>query len=113
MGDTEKAFMTITDPAAIDRVVAQSRQGPVILFKHDFACSISAMAYRELSRLPNDVLLIDVERAKEVASAVAERTGVEHESPQVLILRDGACVWAASHFDIHADVVAGAVRRNA
>ena len=104
----EGPFVPVADRAGLDRLFAASAERPVVLFKHDFACPISANAYRELAALPGEVPLIDVERQKELAAEVASRTGIEHESPQVIVLRDGRPVYAASLWDITAEDVARA-----
>ena len=106
---TNEHFTPVAAVAELDSLFAQSRDEPVILFKHDPYCPISAAAYRQMSRLPGDIPLIDVARAKDVAREVAERTGVRHESPQVLVLRDGQAAWSASHYEITADAVTEAV----
>ncbi len=106
--DPEEHFVPVTDRDDLDRLLAESVEQPVVLFKHDFACPISANAYRELAALPDEVPLIDVERQKGLADEVASRTGIEHESPQVIVLRDGRPVYAASRWDITGEEVAGA-----
>ena len=110
--DTAKApeghFAPVADRAGLDRLFAASAERPVVLFKHDFACPISANAYRELAALPGEVPLIDVERQQELADEVASRTGIEHESPQVIVLRDGRPVYAASLWGITGEEVARA-----
>ena len=60
--------------------------------------------------LDTDVVLIDVRRFHRLGQAVARRSGVRHESPQVLVLRDGAAAWDADHWRIMAEAVAAAVR---
>ncbi len=102
-------FDPITDAETLDRLFAESARSPVVLFKHDPYCSISAAAYRELAKLPDEVRMIDVAHDAPIARAVAERTGVRHESPQVIVLRDGAAVWHTSHFRISAQTVANAI----
>ncbi len=106
-------FAPVASPAALDELFAASGEGPVVLFKHDPVCSISAKAHEELSRLGGEVPLVDVEGAQEVAAAVAERTGVPHESPQAIVLRGGAAVWSASRAEVTAAGVAAAVREHA
>jgi bacillithiol system protein YtxJ len=54
-----------------------------------------------------------VQSARELSRRVAEQTGIRHESPQAIILRNGQAVWSASHFDITAEAVEQAVRENA
>ena len=98
-------FVPVTDIVALDSLFQSSQDHPVIVFKHDPYCSISASAYRQMAQLPDEVALVDVAHDRDVARAIAERTGVRHESPQVMVLRDGEAVWDASHFRIKADEV--------
>lgn len=103
-------FTPITDAAALDALFAASAQKPVILFKHDPYCPISARAFREMARVADDVAIIDVANDQDIARAIAERTGIRHESPQAIVLRDGAAAWSASHGRIKADDVAQAAQ---
>ncbi len=52
--------------------------------------------------------LVDVRAERPQSQRIAARTGVRHESPQLIILRRGSVLWSASHDDITAD----AIRRN-
>ncbi len=101
----EEHFVPVADRADLDRLFTESAEQPVVLFKHDFACHISANAYRELAAVPGEVALIDVGRQQGIAAEVASRTGIEHESPQVIVLRNGQPVYAASHWDITGEEV--------
>ena len=105
----ESPCTPVTGRAQVDQLVAQSAQHPVILFKHDTSCPISQAAYRELQQFTQDVALIDVAREHDLSQELAERIGVQHESPQVLVIRDGHAVWPASQYAITQDAVAQAV----
>jgi bacillithiol system protein YtxJ len=86
--------------------VNKPRLNGVLLFKHSTRCIISKMALRELEKdwhysydeLP--VFLIDVLRNREISSQIADIYNVRHESPQILLLKDGVCVGNASHGDV-------------
>ena len=52
--------------------------------------------------------LVDVRAERPLSQLIAARTGVRHESPQIITLRSGAVVWSASH----GDITAGAIQRN-
>ncbi len=106
--DPEEHFVPVADRDDLDRLFAESAEQPVVLFKHDFACPISASAYRQLAAVQCEVPLIDVERQKGLADEVASRTGIEHASPQVIVLRNGRPVYAASLWDITGEEVARA-----
>ena len=104
-------FLRIDDRSALDNLLSDSKQKPVILFKHSNACPISARAYREMEKL-DDVNLLEIQAAPEISREVEKLTGVRHESPQVILLRDGKAVWDASHFDVNAATVSQALESN-
>jgi len=107
--EPRSTFTPVADAAALDALWERSGAGPVVLFKHDPFCSISLVAYREVANVDRDVAVVDVARAKALAKDVATRTGVRHESPQVIVLRDGAAAWEASHWEITAGAIADAL----
>jgi len=102
-------FFRIDDKTALENLLTDSRQKPVIVFKHSNACSISARAYREMEKFEGQVNILEVQSAREVSRELANLTGIRHETPQVIVLRDGKAVWNASHFDVTAGDVAKAV----
>ncbi|MDT5060256.1 MAG: hypothetical protein QOH63_715 [Acidobacteriota bacterium] len=106
-------FTQITDTADLDQLVERSRKTPVILFKHSTTCPISSAAYKQMSKVAAaEVSLVVVQSARDVSKEIASRTGIEHESPQAIVLRNGEPVWSASHFDITASAVEQAVREH-
>jgi bacillithiol system protein YtxJ len=87
----------------------------LVLFKHSTQCGLSAMAYQEMAQFAQEhreveVHIVNVLESRAVSDEVERRTGVEHESPQVLIVGDGAVVRHASHRGVTAAALAGHVR---
>lgn len=105
-----KQFTPINDPQAFADLLTQSQQEPVILFKHDFTCPISAAARRQLERVPNKVYLVDVSD-QPLSLGIADQLGVEHQSPQVIVLRQGRPVWDAALYDISTTGVQAAIQQ--
>jgi bacillithiol system protein YtxJ len=103
------AFQTIVDTGALDGLLDNSRQRPIVVFKHSLACPISAAAYREMQKLDGEVVLVEVQNARQVSRELADRTGIRHESPQVIVFRNGKAVWNASHYDVKAQAVTRAL----
>ena len=107
-------FNAVTDAAALEELFARSKDAPVVVFKHSTTCPISARAHRQMTQLSRervgDVALVVVQTARQVSNELARRTGIEHQSPQAIILRGGKAVWDASHFDITTDAVERAVQ---
>lgn len=112
MGTAENEFQTIANRDELDSLFVRSHDGPVLLFKHSNACPISSAAYQQMSRVKRYVGLVVVQQNRDVSREVESRTGVRHESPQALIIRDGAAVWTASHFGVTTDAVERALDEN-
>jgi thioredoxin 1 len=104
-----KSPMPLVDVQALDAAIAESRERPVLLFKHSRYCGVSCEALDELqSHIAgrNDAgvsyKMITVQTHSPVSDAAALRLGLRHETPQAILLRDGKVVWNASHFRITA-----------
>jgi bacillithiol system protein YtxJ len=85
-----------------------------IIFKHSPTCGISLLAHREVSRFCDmqpdaPVYLISVRRQRDIARYIAQRTGVQHESPQIVVLRRGDVLASSSHNAITVEWIASAV----
>nr|MBC7614182.1 bacillithiol system redox-active protein YtxJ [Pseudopedobacter sp.] len=84
----------------------KANTGYSVIFKHSTRCSISMMAKKrvdmDLSDLPADVkpYFLDLINHRNLSSQVAEVFQVHHESPQLLLIKDGECVLDQSHGDI-------------
>ncbi len=102
-------WQALTDPEQLDALIEQSRVSPQVIFKHSTRCSISSMALHRLERseTPAGAVfhLLDLLRYRPLSQAIAERFAVHHESPQVLIIRHGECVYDESHSGINMDEI--------
>ncbi|MBC7775926.1 MAG: bacillithiol system redox-active protein YtxJ [Phycisphaerae bacterium] len=90
----------------IERIKKRSQEVPCLIFKHSDRCNISAIAqYRleddwDFGPGEMEAYFLDVLKFRPVSLKVAETFQVHHESPQVLLIMDGACIYDASHLDI-------------
>jgi len=105
-------WSTLNRPEQIQEIIEESKQKPVIIFKHSTSCNISATAKGRLERQWNDANLenvtpyyLDLLLYRPISQQVASTFGVEHESPQLLLIRDGKCQYDASHLGIRLDEV--------
>ena len=92
----------------LQTVKDNSKENPVLIFKHSTRCSISKAALDRLERNwkqdeMSDVKLfyLDLIRHRDVSNQIAEDFSVVHESPQVLLIKDGQSVYDRSHIDIN------------
>jgi len=102
-------FLKVKDKQALDELVKNSESKPVVIFKHSNARGISASIFKEMEQLGDQVNLVEVQSARDISRELANMTGIRHETPQVIVLRDGKAVWNASHFGIKAAEVKKAV----
>ena len=103
----------------LDRLLAQTSDRPLLLFKHSLTCGTSAEALDELlDHINGDGLdaryaILTVQSQRELSNAVSARLGVRHETPQALLIRHGRVIWSASHFRVTAAAVQSAIRSHA
>ena len=98
----------LSDLDGLEAAIAESRERPVLVFKHSRTCGVSCEALDELlvhldgSGKRAAYKLITVQSHRRVSDAAAHRLGIRHETPQAILLRDGRPIWSASHFRITA-----------
>lgn len=104
----DRLFHPLTTMDDLDEALDRAQHEPVVVYKHSRICPLSArMQKTEVATLdrPDDppVYRVVVQDARAVSDAVAERFGVRHESPQVLLVYEDAVLHDASHGRIAAD----------
>lgn len=100
-------WQPLTQPEQLQEIVRESHEQPVIIFKHSTTCSISAAAKGKLDRQWDEaglenakIYYLDLLRYRPISSEIARQFGVQHESPQLLLIQDGECSYNASHMGI-------------
>lgn len=87
-----------------------SNQVPQVIFKHSTRCSISSMAMNRLERelAPENAVFyyLDLLQYRSVSNEVAEMFQVYHESPQVLVIKNGTCIYDESQYGISMQEIA-------
>jgi bacillithiol system protein YtxJ len=96
-------FVDLNNSEQLDEVFEVSKTKPIILFKHSTTCPISANIFEEVSNVDSTIFLVVVQDSRELAKAIAEKTGIKHESPQAIVVKDGKSIYHASHYDITAE----------
>jgi bacillithiol system protein YtxJ len=98
-------FIELNSIEKLEELFEKSNKTPVVLFKHSVTCPISTGVYTEVSEVESDVNLVIVQKARDISNAIANKTGIRHESPQAIVLKNGKPVYHASHYDITAEDV--------
>lgn len=92
----------------LDEIIALSNEKPVLIFKHSTRCSISRFALKQFENefdLHNkiDAYFLDLLEFRDISNEIASRFGIMHQSPQLLLIKEGKVLYDASHSDIQAD----------
>jgi bacillithiol system protein YtxJ len=97
-------WIHLTDEEQLKQVITKSQITPQVIFKHSTRCSISAVALQRLQKVsqPSDIdfYFVDLIAYRGLSNKIAEVFSVTHESPQVLLIKNGECVFEESHMSI-------------
>lgn len=97
-------WISLTEIDELIHIKERSFQRPQILFKHSTRCGTSSLVLNRLDRakeIPEaDFYFLDLIRYRNISDAIADLFNVYHESPQVLVIKDGKCHYEESHLGI-------------
>jgi bacillithiol system protein YtxJ len=107
--ETGVHWNTLTELKQLDELAKESFEQLVFIFKHSTRCNISRMALKQFehhySLEENDAkgYFLDLIAHRDISNEIADRFSVIHQSPQLILLKDGKCIYTVSHSDIDAD----------
>lgn len=91
----------------LEQIKAASFSTPQVIFKHSTTCSISRMALDRLERAEPpenvDFHYLDLLNFRAISNEIADFFQVHHESPQVILIKGGECIYDESHYGIMMD----------
>jgi bacillithiol system protein YtxJ len=100
-------WQQLTQAEMLKEVIEASQNQKVLLFKHSTRCSISASALNRLERTWNQEEMthlkpyfLDLIQYRNISNQIAQDFGVEHQSPQVIIISEGKAIYDNSHMGI-------------
>lgn len=99
-------WIPLEDLQQLEEIKTKSSTKPCVIFKHSTHCSISSMAklrledHWDFSKEEVDIYFLDLIRYRALSNEVAEQFSVYHESPQLILVRNGETTYDASHLDI-------------
>lgn len=102
----------------VDQLLSDSYQKPVLILKHSTTCPISANAFKAFQQFVEgieheaqkiDFAMVKVIESRPASLYLADKVGVKHQSPQVLLIENGSAIWDDSHWQISTKNLAKAV----
>ncbi len=101
-------WLELSNESQLNELIKDSQNSPVLIFKHSTRCSISSMAINRLERAWKEdanlkAYYLDLIKYRDISNLVASKLGVEHQSPQAIIIKDGKAIYNNSHMGIAFD----------
>lgn len=98
-------WIPLTKTEQLAHLLERSAQVPQAIFKHSPRCSISSMVLSRLERsktpIDIDFYFLDLIAYRAISNKIAQDFNIMHESPQLLLIRNGLCTYAESHMGIN------------
>ncbi len=104
--ETYLNWTPLNSVAEISTIIELSKTQSVLIFKHSTSCGISRMVVKQFESLFNEenkqlkVYYLDLLNFREVSSKISEVFQVVHQSPQLIVIKNGVSVYDESHNEI-------------
>lgn len=105
-------WIPLTELGQLNEIISLSDEQPIVIFKHSTRCIVSRTALKQFENefdLGNSVgaYFLDLLEHRDISNEISSRFGVVHQSPQLLLIKDGKSVYNVSHSDIDAGELKG------
>jgi bacillithiol system protein YtxJ len=109
-------WIPLTTEEQLTSIIEKSASVPQVIFKHSTRCGTSSMVLSRLERNDTpvgiDFYFLDLIKYRNISNLITEQFSVYHESPQLLLIRNGECVYDESHMGISMDELADEAAKN-
>jgi bacillithiol system protein YtxJ len=97
----------LTSMDQLELLEIQSQTQPVLIFKHSTRCSISRFALKQFENefdLQDKIApyFLDLLNHRDISNEIAFQFNVQHQSPQIILLKNRVVVYHTSHENIDA-----------
>ena len=97
-------WISLIDDNQLQEIIAQSNTTPQVIFKHSTRCNISSVVLNRLKEsnktAPVTIYYLDLLKYRPISDKVADVFNEHHESPQILVIKNGVCTYTESHLGI-------------
>ena len=97
-------WIALTTEQQLNDIIENSNSKHQAIFKHSTRCGISSGVLRQFERQEDtgevDFYYLDLLSFRSLSEEIASKFGVLHQSPQLIVIKDGAVVAHGSHYDI-------------
>ena len=98
-------WIQLTDESQLDEIAKNSNTSTILIFKHSTRCGISKSVLRKFEKqldtsIDTELYFLDLINHRDISNEIAKRFDIVHQSPQLLVIKNGVVVEHDSHYDI-------------
>lgn len=97
-------WIHLTDEGQLQQIVVRSQEKPQIIFKYSSQCHVSELIFQRLQTecCPHhvDFYFLDLNAHSTISEKISNTFRISHQSPQILIIKDGECIFHDSHSEM-------------
>lgn len=97
-------WIHLTEEDQLQNIIIRSQEKPQVIFKYSNCCFLSEAIFRRLQKncCPEqiDFYFLDLVTYQNISDKISTAFHVRHESPQILLIKDGECIFDESHSEI-------------
>lgn len=107
--DIPSSWIRLEASTKVDEAMEASKEKPIAFFKHSTRCGISVQVKTgleekwDLDTADLDFYYLDLLEYRKISNYIAEKTGVIHQSPQLIVIKNREVIYKDSHFGINYD----------
>lgn len=99
-------WLPLNDKSQLEDIIRISSDKPVLIFKHSTRCGISRMVLKnfesdyDIPETEMDLYFLDLLNYRSLSQDISAKFSVRHQSPQVLVIKNGEVIYNDSHYYI-------------
>jgi bacillithiol system protein YtxJ len=104
----------LKDVGQLNEIMVSSNAKPVLIFKHSTRCVISRMALKQFEtefNLEDKItpFYLDLLNHRDISNEIASKFNIEHQSPQILLIKNGVCTYSETHENISIEALSSKI----
>lgn len=100
-------WIPLQSESQLQEIILKSKDNPQVIFKHSTRCGVSSMIKNRLekSEQPENLEFhyLDLIKFRNLSNQISRDFNIRHESPQVIVVKDGKPVYEENHSAIYMD----------
>lgn len=109
------SWKELTSDDSVTELIRRSHEKTQLIYKHSETCGVCLISKEQMEKVAGeigsttDLYVVNVIEQRPISNAIARELEIRHESPQVILLKEGKVLWSGSHWDVTAGNIRSAL----